>query len=170
MDSRSLVLVISYHNKNTEKVAKVITGALGADMKDPRTGPVDISDYDVVGFGSGIYGGKHHEAMLNLAEGLPPVTGKKAFIFSTFGAPGWALRISTDVSDRSDDPGSRSKAYMEMNHTPLRELLLSRGYDVIGEFSCSGLNTNSFLRFFGGLNKGRPNAEDLGRRSGSPRS
>jgi hypothetical protein len=32
---------------------------------------------------------------------------------------------------------------------------------VIGEFGCAGWNTNSFLRFFGGLNKGRPNAEDL---------
>jgi hypothetical protein len=25
---------------------------------------------------------------------------------------------------------------------------------VIGEFGCAGWNTNSFLRFFGGLNKG----------------
>jgi flavodoxin len=32
---------------------------------------------------------------------------------------------------------------------------------IIDEFSCAGFNTNSFLKLFGGLNKGRPNAEDL---------
>ena len=32
---------------------------------------------------------------------------------------------------------------------------------IIDEFGCRGFNTNSFLKFFGGLNKGRPNAEDL---------
>jgi len=36
--------------------------------------------------------------------------------------------------------------------------VLRNSYD---EFGCRGFNTNSFLRFFGGLNKGRPNAEDL---------
>jgi len=28
---------------------------------------------------------------------------------------------------------------------------------------CPGFNTNSFLKFFGGINKGRPNASDLKR-------
>jgi hypothetical protein len=32
---------------------------------------------------------------------------------------------------------------------------------IIDEFSCVGFNTNSFLKYIGGLNKGRPNAEDL---------
>jgi len=26
---------------------------------------------------------------------------------------------------------------------------------------CPGLNTNSFLKIFGGINKGRPNAKDF---------
>ena len=36
---------------------------------------------------------------------------------------------------------------------PLRML----GYQIIGEFSCLGYNTNSILQYFGGMNKGRPN-------------
>jgi hypothetical protein len=36
-----------------------------------------------------------------------------------------------------------------------------KGYTVIGEFGCAGWNTNSFLKYFGGLNKGKPDAEDL---------
>jgi hypothetical protein len=32
---------------------------------------------------------------------------------------------------------------------------------IVDEFICAGVNTNIFLRLFGGTNKGRPNAEDL---------
>jgi flavodoxin len=32
---------------------------------------------------------------------------------------------------------------------------------IVDEFNCAGFNTNSFLKFFGGKNKGRPNTEDL---------
>ena len=32
------------------------------------------------------------------------------------------------------------------------------------EFGCTGFNTNRFLKYFGGINKGRPNAEDLKKR------
>ena len=37
----------------------------------------------------------------------------------------------------------------------------SKGYRIVDEFQCKGFNTNSFMRFFGGMNKGRPNAKDL---------
>jgi len=57
--------------------------------------------------------------------------------------------------------GERLREFIKNNHAALRGKLESRGYTVIDEFSCAGLNTNSFLRFFGGLNKGRPDAEDL---------
>lgn len=36
-----------------------------------------------------------------------------------------------------------------------------KGYTIVDEFMCPGFNTNSFLKLFGGINKGRPNAEDL---------
>ena len=41
------------------------------------------------------------------------------------------------------------------------EKLESKGYKVVDEFQCKGFNTNSFLKLFGGMNKGRPNASDL---------
>ena len=51
--------------------------------------------------------------------------------------------------------------YVAKNHSPLREKLQSKGYMIVDEFSCKGFNTNSFLKYFGGMNKGRPNAEDF---------
>jgi flavodoxin len=78
---------------------------------------------------------------------LPQVANRKAFIFSTCGAPAFAV----------------THEFILKNHTALREKLLSKGYKTVDEFGCVGWNTNGFLRFFGGLNKGRPNAEDLQR-------
>jgi flavodoxin len=47
------------------------------------------------------------------------------------------------------------------DHSTLREKLQSKGYLIVDEFACHGFNTNSLLRYLGGMNKGRPNTEDL---------
>jgi flavodoxin len=51
--------------------------------------------------------------------------------------------------------------YVAKSHSSLREKLQSKGYTIVDEFSCAGFNTNSFNKLWGGINKGRPNAEDL---------
>jgi flavodoxin len=47
------------------------------------------------------------------------------------------------------------------DHSKLRKKLEVKGYLIVDEFACKGFNTNSFMKYFGGMNKGRPNAEDL---------
>ncbi|HVP93764.1 MAG TPA: flavodoxin family protein [Methanoregulaceae archaeon] len=139
---KSLLIVYSYHHRNTEKIARVFSNVLDARIISPQeVNPGDLSDFGLIGFGSGIYSGRHHEYLLSLADRLPQVTDGKAFIFSTAGITG----ASKTVKD----------------HALLREKLQSKGYVIVGEFSCKGFNTNSFLKFFGGMNKGRPNDEDL---------
>ena len=139
---KSLMVLYSYHHHNTEKVAKVFAKVLDAEIKIPKEiKPEELQEYDLIGFGSGIYSAKHHESLLDLADSLPQVTNKKAFIFSTAGITG------------------KSKA--SNDHTTLREKLESKGYIIVDEFQCKGFNTNSFLKLFGGMNKGRPNAKDL---------
>jgi len=139
---RSLVIVFSYHHKNTEKVAKVFAKVLDAEMRTPQEiDPEGLQEYDLIGFGSGIYGERHHRSLLDLADALPQVTNGRAFIFSTSAIMG--------------------KDKVAQDHSLLREKLLSKGYVVVDEFACKGFNTNSFLRHFGGMNKGRPNEKDL---------
>lgn len=136
---KSLLVLFSIHHKNTEKIATVFAKVLDAQIKTPQQiAPEELQEYSLIGFGSGIYSGKHHKTLLTLADELPPVTDRKAFIFSTSG-----LRE------------------LAKNHSLLREKLQFKGYMIVDEFNCRGFNTNSFLRFFGGMNKGRPNAEDL---------
>lgn len=139
---KSLIVVFSYHHKNTHKVAEVMAKALDAKVKSPQqTVLEELSQYDLVGFGAGIDSGKHYRELLDFADALPQVIDKKAFIFSTSGMTGEKKLIK--------------------DHLALREKLQSKGYLVVDEFQCKGFNTNSFLKYFGGINKGRPNEEDL---------
>jgi flavodoxin len=139
---RSLLIVVSYHHKNTEKIASVFARVLEAQIRKPNEiHTEELQEYDLIGFGSGIYDAKHHTDILHLADRLPQVTNRKAFIFST-------------SSHMGDDQVAK-------DHSTLREKLKSKGYLIVDEFSCKGFNTNSFLRHFGGMNKGRPNADDL---------
>jgi len=142
MVMKSLLVLYSYHHNNTEKIANVFAKVLDAQIKTPQQiNPEELQEYSLIGFGSGIDSAKHHKVLLDLADKLPPVTNKKAFIFSTSAIMG--------------------KAKVAKDHSTLREKLQSKGYMIVDEFSCKGFNTNSFLKLFGGMNKGRPNTEDL---------
>jgi flavodoxin len=139
---KSILVVISIHHNNTLKIADVFAKIIDSNIKKPKeVKPEKISEYDLVGFGSGIYGEKHHKSLLDLADKLPQVNNKKAFLFST--------------------AGITSKNKIAKDHLSLREKLQSKGYNIVDEFQCKGFNTNSFLKYFGGMNKGRPNDEDL---------
>jgi flavodoxin len=147
---KSLIVVYSYHHNNTQKVAQALAKVLDAQIKSPQqTSPEDLKQYDLVGFGSGIDSGKHYKEILDFADNLSQVTDKKAFVFSTSGMP-------IGVSGRQ-----RLEEYTSKCHTTLKDILRSKGYTVVDEFGCAGFNTNKFLWRFGGLNKGRPDAEDL---------
>lgn len=148
MAERALLVVYSYHHKNTETIAKAFAPVLAAKIVTPQeVDSTEVAGYDLVGFGSGIDSGKHYAPLLDLADRLPQVANRKAFIFSTCGAPAFGV----------------TQSFILKNHSALREKLEAKGYTIVGEFGCPGFNTNMFLRYFGGLNKGRPNAEDLKR-------
>jgi flavodoxin len=151
VSSKSLLVVYSYHHKNTEKIAGVIGRALDARIKTPnQIAPEELREYDLLGFGAGIDSDKHYHVLLDFADQLPQLSDKNAFIFSTSGVTGEEKK--------------------EKDHAALRGILLSKGCRIVGEFQCKGFNTNSFLKLFGGMNKGRPNAEDLSRAKESART
>jgi len=139
---KALIIYISVHHGNTERVAKVMANILDADllqMKQVDAGMLE--QYDLIGFGSGIYFGKHHKSLLDFVDMLPMLRNKKAFIFST--------------------SGLRKIQFIHNFDKPLKEKLQRKDFDIIGEFSCRGLDTYRATKLVGGVNKGRPNAEDL---------
>ncbi len=81
---KSLLVLFSYHHKNTEKIAKVLSKVLDAQIKTPQETRIEeLQNYDLIGFGAGIDSGKHYQALLDLADKLPQAAGRKAFIFSS---------------------------------------------------------------------------------------
>jgi len=157
---KAILIVHSYHHRNTGKVAARMAEVLGARVVSPRQAdPEELLGCDLVGFGSGIYGARHHRELLELAGRLRPAGGRRAFIFSTDGTPRFLLKGA-----------GMPEAKMREDHAALREALRAKGYDIAGEFNCAGLNTNSFLKWFAGFNRGRPDARDLARAAGFARA
>lgn len=133
---KALIIYKSVHHKNTEKIAKAIAKALGAELIGPEQFQ-GAEGFDLVGFGSGIYHSRHHKALFELLDRATGLQGKKVFMFSTAGM------------------------VREINHRSLKEKLEEREAVIIGDFSCEGLDSYSFLKYFGGINKGKPNDKDL---------
>ena len=134
-----LLICVSIHHGNTEKIAKAMAEVLDVEIKKPSEVNIEeITKYDLIGFGSGIYNRKHHRSLFELINKLKIQNHNKGFIFSTAMAP------------------------FKVLHKPLKESLIDKGFDIIGEFSCKGFMSDSFTKYiFGGLNKGRPNEKDL---------
>jgi flavodoxin len=77
---KSIVVVSSYHHKNTQKVAERIAGILGASVTPQELIEAgSLAAYNLVGFGSGIYDARHHKGLLSLVDKLPGQTERKPF-------------------------------------------------------------------------------------------
>ena len=139
-----LILCKSVHHGSTAKVAEAMRGVLGARVAAPEEVPyTSLADCVLVGFGSGVYYGGMHTAILDWLRGLPDaeVPTIPAFIFNTSGLPFLATLWAA----------------------PLRRLLARKGFDVLGEFACRGFDTWGPLWLTGGLNRNHPDERDLER-------
>ncbi|RJR24986.1 flavodoxin [Candidatus Microgenomates bacterium] len=135
-----LIVCRSVHKGNTQKVTGAMASELKAKVLKPEeVKPADLEKYDLVGFGSGIYFGRHHETIFNLVKKLPFQNKKPAFVFSTAGMP--KLKF--------------------VWHDPFKEVLKEKGFELVGEFCCSGHDEVGALKEIGGINKNRPNSNDL---------
>ena len=116
---------------------------LGAEVVEPwSVEPESVAEYDLVGFGSGIYEMSFDRELRRFVAAIPPAQDACAFVFATAG--------SGRVIERPFSPR-------------LARLVEHAGYRIIGTFCCPGFDTWLPLRLIGGLNKGRPNAADLER-------
>ena len=132
-----LIIYHSEHHQNTEKIARTMAAKIEAELleaKDVNT--EDISNYDIVGFGSGVYNGRLHKDLSEIIDIIPYQDNKKSFVFSTTG----------------------SLSYSRLAHDRFSPLLIKKGFKIIGEFFCLGFDTALTRE---GINKGRPDKQDL---------
>ncbi len=137
------VVYASIHHGNTRKLAESLAAELSADLfsvDQIRTDNVNLDRYELVGFGSGIYVGRHHASLLRLIDSCSQ-SPRRVFIFSTAGLP--FLRW--------------------FQHLPLRRRLVRKGCHIVSEFCCRGWDTVGPLWLIGGINRKHPDAGDLNR-------
>jgi flavodoxin len=143
---KALIICVSVEHGNTRKVVDAMAEVLDATIMEPEEIRNDqiLLEYDLIGFGAGIYYGFHHKRLRKFIKGLQSNNTQKAFLVTTNGV--------------------RSNLYMRLLNINIRslvKLLQRKGFNVIGEFSCGGISDWAFFKLIGGISKGRPNTEDL---------
>jgi flavodoxin len=142
----TLIVCKSVHHHNTWQLAECLAEVLAADVVEPEAVTSEqISRYDLIGFGSGVYYGRMHPTLLEVLrclrrrKGDGHGSGVAAFVFSTSGLP----------------------VFSRLWHWPLKVRLAREAVPVIGEFACRGFDSWGPLFLIGGLNRHHPDARDL---------
>ena len=149
-NKKVLIICQSVHHNNTKKIAEAMAEVLDAEIKKPsEVGIEELGKYDLIGFGSGIYWGRHHPSIFKIVDQLTGLISNKAFIFSTSG------------TSNAGNFLHNIRHLVSHFHVHLRRELKNKGIKIIGEFSCRGFDTAGPLKQIGGISKGKPSQEDL---------
>lgn len=133
---KNVIVYASVHHGNTKKIADAIANEYEVDLVDAtKVKEKDLSEYDLIGFASGVYGFNLHRSIIDFAaENLP--ANKRIFIITT-------SAMNKDFS--------RS----------IMRAIENRGAEVVGKFSCQGYNTFGPFKLVGGTGKGHPDEKDI---------
>ena len=99
----------------------------------------DLNRYDRIGFASGIYYSKFHQAVLNFAAVNMP-QNKQTFFISTYGG--------------------------KADYTSIEKALTAKNSVLLGKYGCKGYDTFGPFKLMGGLAKGHPDEGGYCRCSG----
>lgn len=135
---KAAIIYASVHHGNTEKVVTAMAHDMPVTLfKAEHAQNIDFSEYDCVGFASGIYAGRFHKSIYaflkNHRQELPPY----AFAVCTSGV----------------GKGRYAKKFAGY--------LQANGFTVLGAFECRGFDTFGPFKLFGGLGKGHPDDTEL---------
>ncbi|MBN1175014.1 flavodoxin [Candidatus Woesearchaeota archaeon] len=139
------IIYHSVHHKNTEKIAVAMADVLDAKLLTASEAKKhDLKDFELIGFGSGIYEADFHKTILEVIE-INNLKDKPVFIFSTSGVK--QTNIMKNKFNRN-----------------IISTLSRKQAKILGSFSCRGWDSaGPLVRLIGGVNKGRPNKRDLQR-------
>ena len=97
---KTAIVYASVHHGNTKKIVDEIAKDQNVDLVDAtQVKEKDLTEYDAIGFASGIYYGKFHQAVLNFASVNLPQE-KKVFLICTHGGSAAFQSIPNQVRKR----------------------------------------------------------------------
>jgi len=133
----------SDYKNNTEKIARIFAEKTGSELINIRdASDVEIENYNLIGFGSGVYMESMSPKLFKLVDQLN-LRGKNVFVFSTSGVG------------------------MTFYNNKLIKLLVSKGAINKGSFACKGsfvareFTNNKIFDIMGKLSQGHPNDKDF---------
>ena len=127
---KTAIVYASTHHGNTKKLLDAIAAAYEVDLIDAVKVPEkDLNRYDRIGFASGIYYSKFHQAVLNFAAVNMP-QNKQTFFISTYGG--------------------------KADYTSIEKALTAKNSVLLGKYGCKGYDTFGPFKLMGGLAKGHP--------------
>ena len=134
---KAILIYASKHHGNTYKLAKAISEKYEIAMIDAtKESIVDLQEYEVIGFASGIDFGKFYEEIENFAEANLPIKKEVFFLY-------------TCAMERKGFTNS------------IREIALKKDAIILGEYGCKGYNTYGPWQLIGGMNKNHPTEAEI---------
>ena len=134
---KTAIIYYSKHHENTKKVLDAIAKNNDVTLIDETKKPAtDLTEYDRIGFASGIYYSKFHKILLEYAKKYMP-DGKQTFFLYTYGA--------------------EKEGYTKA----ITEAVKTHHAEILGEFGCYGFNTFGPFKLIGGIAKGHPDKTDI---------
>ena len=142
---KTLIIYCSDYNNNTEKIARAFAEKTDCELINIRdVNDINIENYNLIGFGSGVYRESLSPKVFRLVEKLN-LKGKNVFVFSTSGVG------------------------MKYYNNSLIKLLESKGAINKGSFACKGsfeaskFTDKKIFDILGRLSQGHPNDKDIKR-------
>lgn len=134
---KTAVIYYSKHHGNTKKILDFLCKHNDITLIDAaKIQSENLSEYDLIGFASGIYYSKFHKSVIKFAEDNLPKNKKVFFIYTC---------------------GAKKDGYIKA----VKEIALNKSADILGEFGCLGLDTFGPFKLVGGIAKGHPNNDDF---------
>ncbi|NLP35082.1 MAG: flavodoxin [Clostridiales bacterium] len=143
---KSLIIYCSDYKNNTGRVSQVFAEKIDCELIKLKNVSdihnIDTANYDIIGFGSGVYKESLSPKLFRMVEKLNLI-GKNVFVFSTSGVG------------------------MKFYNNSLVKLLKSKGAIIKGSFACKGsftskdFSNNKIFALMEKLSQGHPNGKDF---------
>lgn len=134
---KTIVIYQSLHHGNTRKLLEGMRETCSFDMVSvSEAKSVNLMEYELVGFASGIFYGEPHTSILDFVKNNPDMPDKSFIIFTS---------------------GSNNKKYANS----FVQLLETQNHKVLGVYHCKGFDTYGLWKWIGGIARNHPNQEDV---------
>jgi len=140
---KALIIYCSEYRNNTEKIARIFAEKTRCELMNIKdVQDINTGNYNLIGFGSGVYRESLSPKLFRLVERLN-LKDKNVFVFSTSGVG------------------------MKFYNWSLIKLLKSKGAIIKGSFACKGsfdakeFTQKKIFDIMGRLSKGHPNEKDI---------